>query len=53
MYYLLFVFSMSSKAVEIIDLTKTPDTADTDKGDPMPFNSVPKKLKKPKKPRML
>ena len=41
---------MSSEAVKIIDLT---DTADTDKCDPMLFNSVPKKLKKPKKPRML
>jgi hypothetical protein len=40
---------MSNKASEIIDLTKTPDTADTDKGDPMAFKSFPKKLQKPKK----
>lgn len=43
---------MSNKAVEIIDLTKTIDTADTDKGDPMPLNSVLGALKKPKKPKM-
>lgn len=39
---------MSSKAVEIIDLTKEPDTADTDKGDPMPFNTVSKQKKSKK-----